>query len=350
MQDGLRIGRIGPTPLYLSRTWPIGVLLLAALYVSSVSAYLPLERAVPIAAALVAGLFLSVLIHEVSHGLAGRATGRPADHYTLTLWGGYTAFTRTERNPAIMAFTALAGPAANFVLAGLLHVLAATQSGDIGAIVSMLATMNLALGVFNLAPGLPMDGGHVVHAVAWAIVKDRDRGMLAGAWAGRVIALLIGAGALVRLVLERAESIASPALWLLIIALFLWQGASTSLAVAKARIAAAGVDLRRLMMPVPALDQDAPATQIPPNGAVVLEGDKVIGIVPPLAQRPPEGVPVSAFVRTIDPRSVLTLATGADAVAALGSAARQGDVVVLPDPPRWYLGHLHEMARRLPVP
>ena len=117
---------------------------------------------------------------------------------------------------------------------------------------------------------------------------------------------------------------------------------------AKARLAADGVDLRRLMMPVPALGPGDDAAAIPVNGAVVLQDGEVIGVVPPLAQRPAEGLTVAAFVRRIDPVSVLSLAEGPDAVAALGRAARAGDLVVLPDSPRWYIGNLHQMARRIP--
>lgn len=349
MQHGFRIGRIGPTPLYLSRTWPLGVLIIASLYVSTVAAHLPLGRALPIAASLVAGLFGSVLIHEVCHGLAGHATGRPPVNYTLTLWGGYTAFSRAESRPSVMALTAIAGPAANLALGGILHLAASSLTGDARLIVAMLASMNLILGLFNLAPGLPMDGGHVVHAIAWAARGDRDKGMVTAAWAGRVIAVGLGVAGIVSLATGE-RSVTSPALWLVFIALFLYSGATRSLSVAHARVSARDVDLRELMSEVPALRPTDPASAIPAGGAVVLDGDRLLGIA--MAGPSAEAAlgSVGEHLRRLHPDSVLTLWRGPAAVAALGRAASNGDLAVLHDSGRWYLGRIGEIANRLPGP
>jgi len=344
-ETGWRIGRIGPTPLYLARSWPVGVLLLAVLYFTALTGSMAPAQAIGYALVAVAGLFASVLVHEVSHGLAGHLLRRPPQSYTLTIWGGHTSFRGPERRPADMALIALAGPLSNLVVAGLCWAALLLANGAYFHILAPLSYLNLALGVFNLLPGLPMDGGHVVHAIGWAVTGKRDRGMLLAGNLGRVVAVGVGAFGLVPLLQGRSTS----SLWPLVIAVFLWQGASQAVRVATARMAVAGVDLRSWMAPAWAVDAGARVGDVPPNGAVVVQGGRPVAVVTvaALQQGADPALPVSAVARAIAPASVLRVAQGADAVAALGEAARHGDVVVLVDGPRLFVGDVPRIVAHL---
>lgn len=347
MTEGWRIGHIGPTPLHLARSWPVGVALLAVLYYTSLVRVMPPAEALGFALVAVAGLFASVLLHEVSHGLAGMALRRPPRAYTLTIWGGHTSFREPERRPVDMALIALAGPVSNLALAAVLWGALLLTGGALYWVLAPLAILNVALGVFNLLPGLPMDGGHVVQAIGWAVTGKREQGMVLAGTLGRMVALGVAAWGVVQLA---TGSGGVAGLWPLVIAAFLWQGATQAVMVARARIAVADVDLRPLMAPATVVDGTARVGDVPPSGAVVFEAGRPAAVVSvePLQQGAPADLPVGAVARALTPDSVLTLAHGPDAVAALVRATRGGDVVVLVDGTRTWVGHLPTMLSRLP--
>lgn len=343
---GWRIGHIGGTPLLLARSWPIGVLVLGAFYVTGLMSSMPLVEAIGYSIIAVLGLFASVLAHEVSHGLAGRALRRPPEAYTLTLWGGHTTFRAPEGRPRDMALIAAAGPASNLVLALLFWLLLVALRGEPFWILAPLAWVNLALGVFNLLPGLPMDGGHLVHALGWAVTGRRDSGMVLAGRLGQVLALGVAAYGLVPLLLGGDTG---TNLWALLIGAFLWQGATQSVRVARARQSVADVDLRRWMAPALAIDAAARVGDVPPTGGVVLDGGRPVAVVTveAMQQGADPGLPVGAVARAIAPESVLRVPVGADAVAALGRAARHGDVVVLADGYRLWTATVAQLAQHL---
>ncbi|HHW83189.1 MAG TPA: hypothetical protein GX743_05150 [Actinomycetales bacterium] len=347
-----RIGSVGRTPLFLDRSWPIGVLLLATIYFTGLtSGGRSTERALILAVVLTLGLFLSVFVHELSHGAAGRALGRPPESITLTLWGGYTSFRGPERGPGVMALVALAGPASNLLLALALDQfirLGVGQGWTWAAYLAPLALVNLVMGIFNLAPGLPMDGGHLVHAAAWKITGSRDRGMLIAAWAGVVLAIAVGALALARLT---QRGMGGSDIWLLLIVFILWSGAQRSLAAARARMSVVGLDLQRAMVEVPLLSPTAPLTSVPGVGAVLVEGGRVVGVVLPtdLAHAEGAGLTAQAVARVVPPEAVVGERYGADAAAAVSQAARVSGVVVHREGDRAWLAGVGDLARALEV-
>ncbi|HZK06190.1 MAG TPA: site-2 protease family protein [Actinomycetaceae bacterium] len=349
-----RIGRIGRTPLYLDRSWPIGVLLLVSVYFSSLTRDgLPVGRALGLAAVATFGLFLSVLVHEVSHGIAGHALKRPPRSYTLTLWGGYTAFRGPERGPGTMALIAVAGPVSNLALSALIWLLSVLLTStnpraaqEIVPYLWPIAVVNVLMGLFNLAPGLPMDGGHLVHALAWKITGNRDRGMLVASWAGVLLAGAVGVLALYELVIG-GGALAGNGFWLLIIAFFLWSGAQNSLRVARARLSVADLDLRSVMTEVAIVPATAPVSHVPSRGAVLHDGGRVVAIAMPddLAAVPDPSLPAHAVGRVLHPSAVLTAAKGSEAAGALGAAAPHSDVVVLVSEGRAWIGRVADLAR-----
>ncbi len=344
---GWRIGHIGPTPLHLARSWPLGVVLLGGIYFTTLIRTMPAATALGYAVVAVAGLFGSVLLHEVSHGVAGLALRRPPVSYTLTLWGGHTTFRDPERRPADMALIAVAGPVSNLALAAILWAVLLLTGGGAYWLLAPLAALNAILGAFNLLPGLPMDGGHVVQAIGWAVTGERERGMLVAGAMGRVIALAVGAWGVVSL-LRGPGDLAS--LWPVIIATFLWQGATRAMMVARARMAVADVDLRPWMAPAVVVDLGARVGDVPPTGAVVVERGHPVAVVTveALQQGAAATLPVTAVARALPPESILTVAHGPEAVTGLVRAARGGDVAVLSDGTRMWVGHVPSMLQRLP--
>jgi Zn-dependent protease len=114
------------------------------------------------AASVVVALFASVVLHELGHALAARNYGIRTAHITLYPFGGIAAITRPPATPTQELFIALAGPTVNFMLT-LLFLSLWTLSGAWLALA--VAAVNLVMGLFNLFPAFPMDGGRVLRAL-----------------------------------------------------------------------------------------------------------------------------------------------------------------------------------------
>ncbi len=128
------------------------------------------------AAALVASLafFASILLHELAHSLVAKREGLPVKSITLFIFGGVSALGAEPENPGQEFRVAIVGPLVSFVLAGAFGVAALVgHLSGVGdrppaAVVLYLAMINAAVGVFNLLPGYPLDGGRVLRAGLWA--------------------------------------------------------------------------------------------------------------------------------------------------------------------------------------
>ena len=122
------------------------------------------------------GLFLSVLGHELSHALMGRAEGIEIDEIILHPFGGLARLRSEPENPRAEFRIAIAGPAASFLFAAISFVLMlpAVRSGFLTAsgVLLLLCAGNLLLAVFNLFPGYPLDGGRVLRAILWRRTGD----------------------------------------------------------------------------------------------------------------------------------------------------------------------------------
>ncbi len=344
--NGWRIGRIGSAPLYLDRFWPIGALLIVGLYFNTLIATRGFALALALAGAVTLGLFVSVLVHEISHGLAGQALGQPPVSYTLTLWGGYTSFKIPSTRPGTMALVAVAGPVANLAFAGILTGVALLLPAAVAAFVWPMVWVNLFMGLFNLAPGLPMDGGQLVHALAWKVTGNRDRGLLNAARAGIFVAAMVGAwGAL------SFSTNSTTAIWLLVIAFFLFSGANRTMQTARARLAMQRVDLRAHMTPLRQISSDSVLGDVPTTGAVLFEAGVAVALVPP--GNFPAGadlsLPARTMARVLAPAAVVTTASGMDAVAAIARAGEVSDVVVLLADGQAWLGQPQALLQALGI-
>ncbi|MER6577842.1 M50 family metallopeptidase [Nonomuraea sp. NPDC001023] len=137
-------------------------------------------------------LMVSLLAHELAHALVAKRCGMEVESVTLWALGGVTQFRDEARTPRAEVVTAAAGPAASLLLGGLaLAVTAVLPPGVPRAAVAWLAMMNLILGVFNLLPGSPLDGGRVLHGLMWSRHGDRARADAGAARAGYAIGMML---------------------------------------------------------------------------------------------------------------------------------------------------------------
>jgi len=142
------------------------------------------------------GLFLSVLGHELSHALMGRAEGIEIEEIVLHPFGGLARLRNEPESPRAEFRIAVAGPAASFLFAAISFVLMlpAMMAGYpiAGGVLLLLCAGNLLLAVFNLFPGYPLDGGRVLRALLWRRTGDiREATRLAGICGMLIAAILI---------------------------------------------------------------------------------------------------------------------------------------------------------------
>lgn len=222
MGRSLHLGTFSGIPVFLHWTF---LLLLGFVAVSR----LVVSGSVPVAlsgALFVALIFACVVLHEFGHALAARRFGIGTRDVTLLPIGGIARLDRMPRDPRQELWVALAGPAVNLGIAGLLGIwLAADITG--GSLAARLLSVNLALVAFNMLPAFPMDGGRVLRALL-ARRAGHARATEVAAKIGRGMAVVFGLAGL---------------LWnpmLILIALFVWFGAGEEVRMARQRAAFGG--------------------------------------------------------------------------------------------------------------
>ncbi|HWH38047.1 MAG TPA: site-2 protease family protein [Candidatus Limnocylindrales bacterium] len=173
-------------------------------------------------------LFVSVLIHELAHSFMALARGLAAKSITLFIFGGVSNLGGEAKKPSTEFLVAIVGPLTSFALAVPAALLwAATWESEprIGLVAGYLAIINVILGLFNLIPGFPLDGGRVLRAILWTATGSVRRATEGAATVGKVIAWgLFGFGLFQILALGNLFG----GIWMAAIAWFLHNAASAS--------------------------------------------------------------------------------------------------------------------------
>lgn len=185
-----------------------------------------------IVAAITATLFFaSVLAHELAHSIVARAFRMAVSSITLFLLGGVANLTKEPPSARAEFLMAAAGPATSVVigLGALLLAGLASSVEPVAAVAGWLGGVNLAVAVFNLIPGFPLDGGRVLRSVIWGISRDRVVATRIAARGGQIVAGLIVVAAAAFVVGPIAEGDWAQAFWLGLIAYFLYNAASATL-------------------------------------------------------------------------------------------------------------------------
>ncbi len=335
-------------PVFISPYWFLVAAVLVVLYSNTDVIPGTVQGTVPrylVAVAFVVLLYLSVLIHELSHSLVARGLKLPVRRIHLYPLGGFSEIEQEMPTPGREFLVSAAGPAMSLALAGLgigLNVIA-SPSGVAGVLLDRFILANILVGVFNLLPGLPLDGGRLLRAGLWKLTGRSDYSIVLAAWAGRIIAV-----AVVAAVLTQTRSVFSLedgyGLWLVAIAAFMWMSASQALRSARVRERLPALQARALArraIPIPSnlplaeairradlaqaralvvVDHDAKPIAIVNEGAVMAT---------PEQRRP--WIDAGSLARTLDPDMILSAdLSGMDLIEAVRRAPASEYLLVEP--------------------
>lgn len=197
MPGSFRLGRIAGIDIYIHfslliilvfLTWSLATGWFAQLYPGwSTATYWVVSL---IASVL---LFVSVLLHELAHSVVARARGLPVKNITLFIFGGVSNLQQEPGSPGVEFQMAVVGPVVSLLIGGLsllLYVVLRGNSPQLAAILGYLGVTNILLGVFNLIPGFPLDGGRVFRSILWKITGNLGRATHIASVVGQFIAYL----------------------------------------------------------------------------------------------------------------------------------------------------------------
>jgi Zn-dependent protease/CBS domain-containing protein len=199
-------------------------------------------------------LFVSVLLHELGHSLVARRYQIPIGQITLFVFGGVAQMHREPPGPRAEFLIAIAGPIVSFLIGGLLLGMSTlTQVGQgLVALGILLGSINIQLGLFNLIPGFPLDGGRVLRAGLWAWSGDFNRATRQASLAGQGFGVVLGGIGAFLIVGAATGAIPGPVAanggWVILIGAFLFAAARGSRRQAALRASLAKVAVQDLMV------------------------------------------------------------------------------------------------------
>lgn len=247
----LRVGRFFGVPIFFAPSWLFIAALLTVYYAPIVTDAVPDTSASTayLLSAVFAVLFAGcVLAHELGHTAVSLVLGNPVRRVVIFLLGGVSELERDPSRPRDEFLVAAAGPLVSLLLAGAAFggyqfVDGATLPG---VLLALLVWSNLIVAVFNLLPGLPLDGGRLLRAGVWAIGPSRLTATRAAAWSGRGLAVLVAVSGLV---VDRSSWGLTAGLLSIALAVYLWFGATQSLKVGELMERLPNVSLEALLRP-----------------------------------------------------------------------------------------------------
>lgn len=286
----MRVGQIAGVDVLITMSWFFIAALIAVLMAPRVEAVEPglggWKYVAGFAFAVV--LYLSVLLHEASHALMAQHYGHQVSSITLHFLGGATMIEGEARRPREEFWIAVVGPLTSIAV-GLLAIPLwfITPDGLLRMAVEGLAAANLIVGVMNLIPGLPLDGGRVLKSVVWGASGNVHRGTLAAGWGGRITAVAVLFWPLCMNSVLGVEPRFVDYVLSFVVALFLWTGATASMQSARLRRRLPSIVARNLARRTITVLEDLPVSeavrraQEASAGSIVTvtTGEQPIGIV-----------------------------------------------------------------------
>ena len=301
---GLRLGRPFGIPLYVSPSWFV-----VAAFITVLLAPQAGDATDPandfgnelggwryvLSLAYAVFLYASVVVHELAHSALAKRLGLPVRRIVIHFLGGVSEIEKESDAPGKAFWIAFVGPLTSAALAGIGFAIYQVIPHDdtVGLGQKVAATLvfgfwasNLLVAVFNLLPGLPLDGGQMLRAAVWKATGRSMAGTVAAAWAGRVLAIAVFI--VMNLLYVRNGTIQPFGLGLAVfMAMFIWFGATQALVVAKLRERIPGLSARKMTRRAISVDARTPlaealrrAHEVNARGIVLVDGnDKPTGLV-----------------------------------------------------------------------
>ncbi|MEW2404416.1 site-2 protease family protein [Streptomyces sp. NPDC046862] len=271
---GILMGRPFGVPVYVAPSWFLVAALITWVFGGQLDRVLPELGGIRYLVSLffAVAFYASVLVHELAHTVAALRFKLPVRRIQLQFFGGVSEIEKESETPGREFVLAFVGPLLSLVLAGVFYLaLQAVEPGTVpGVLLAGLMISNLIVAVFNLLPGLPLDGGRMLRAVVWKITGKPMTGTIAAAWVGRALAvsvliglpLLTQSGALG----SGAEDLGgmdtvTDALLAAILAAIIWTGAGNSLRMARLREHLPELRARNLTRRAVPVETDTPLSE-----------------------------------------------------------------------------------------
>lgn len=304
-------------PVYVSPYWFLIAGVFIIIYANELSSSLSGGTRYVVGAAFVVLLYLSVLVHELSHSVVARGYGLPVRRILLYPLGGISEIEREPQTPLREFCVSAAGPALSLALGGAGWALTKVISDGVsGSLVRQLMYANIIVGIFNLLPGLPLDGGRMLRAVIWKLTGRPNTATIAAAWVGRALAVALLVIPFYSGRLAGGDMVST--LWVAVIAAFMWVGAGQSIRATKFRERLPELQARRLARraisvpaTMPLAEAIRQADESRARAVVVVDHDnKPIAIVNEAAvmATPPQRRPwidAGSMARSIEPNLIL---------------------------------------------
>ena len=303
--------------MHVSPYWFIIAGVFIVIYANDLSSTISGDTRYVVAAAFVVLLYLSVLVHELAHSVVARGFGLPVRRILLYPLGGVSEIEREAPTPGREFTVAAAGPALSLVLGVIGWGIAQlVPYGVTGLVIRELMFANFIVGFFNLLPGLPLDGGRMLRAVIWKVTNKPAAATIGAAWVGRALAVALLVIPFFSGRLAGGDVVSM--IWVVVIAAFMWTGASQSIRATRFRERLPALQARRLARKAISVPASTPlaeairqADEAGARAIVVVDHDsKPIGIVNEAAvtATPPQRRPwvdTGSMARSVDPGLIL---------------------------------------------
>ncbi len=325
----LHVGSFRGVPIYFAPSWVLIAALITITYngiVYDLVDGISHSMAYVVAFGFALLLALSVLAHELGHTAVSLALGQPVRRVVIFLLGGVSEIDGEIARPRDELLIAVSGPFVSLALAGasgLGHNFVPDGS-VVAVLLALMMWSNLLVAVFNLLPGLPLDGGRALRAGVWRFTHSRLTGTRVAAWGGRGIAVLVAASA-VLLDVDGVNWSIGTGVFGLALGAFIWIGATQALRLAELHDRLPLLSMRSLLRPGLLVPADLPvaealrrAAENQARGLVVVDSsdrpraivdEARIGAVP--ADRRP-WVAVADVARPLEPGLVLGIGLSGD--------------------------------------
>lgn len=292
-RDGFQIGKIYGIPIYLHTSWLIIFGLIAIWFYQEYDALqLNLSTSRLVGLGLMTSLLFcaSLVIHEVCHSIIAKHYKIPVVSITLFVFGGVSRIAR-EPARAIEEFNiSVAGPVSSLLLGAGFWVLYrhAGPNEVLATLANSLAWINISLGLFNLIPGFPLDGGHIFRALIWSINKNFARATKIAAVTGQIFAYgMIALGAVTAFASYQPLGGAVGGIWLAFIGWFILSAAKQTQAQVDARDALEGLHVSDIMSPevhtvgreISLEDYAREMVRTGRRAHLVVAGDQLVGLI-----------------------------------------------------------------------